>query len=1395
MSLIKDIKDTFDFTPVNSWVENFAESTHDTESRTKIFDNFVMLPEVEESARIILDRIHRKQGRGFFITGLYGSGKTIFMAWLSAILTEPTLCKQFLNLKPDWGLDALVQRKYLTINFTAIEVPNETLEEAFWNSITDHLRHLSPSVTATLSNTDAYLDTFFNHTASGTKSDVERWIFDNNKLTLEQIKAYDKEYQKNIIEQAVAALNIQLVQERTTVTEKVKKLIEIARSRDYDGVVVFIDELYLHLIQSDEHFNSGTAFLGQLAEAGLAGEQPFWVFGAVQEEIQAIARQAGRTYDTELMGKLSGQSGRFQSINIPVTQFHRIYNHRLFRNNSKKIHVLEEKFKSEIQPHYRGTFAEFFLRYFRERESVTDEAKHFADVYPMHPFALYCLTVITNRGGRSRGALGFVQEFIDRSVKDNRDWKQIAVLDDVFDYEDLRNKIIQDDPEMAKYYIMFERFCSTARDEVLSRAPYKRWSTEEKAFAKLASERLIKALIILSMVKEELNVSKLNDALLLRWPGKESDPSGSDYETSRLLGKIAQTFSPLRQKGKDDNPIFFLSVEGDGGEREELLVEIERTKNGFADDIQLESAYRSHLELFLRFPGSPLGGTIPPQHGFSTQVNVEWQRTNRAVDYRLEPVSALRTNNNVLGFIKDVPATHALHIVLLYPAASPLDVEMDDVKNGNNRTIIWLPATLPAQDVDELKQSMALVKLYGDYQAQVTAGGASQSVRRKLELLVEWIDIPTGSKSPQPTRKAIEILIESLVNGEIRQWDANDQVWEVLYTPADLLSLYNSIPQREISFVQLIEKISAKALTKVFKYHPDFREAYSFSADLSSTMRKRVLDAIWKGRVTGEDGFAKGDLEKFLAPLGLLNTGVPGEVSVTLTSSSIEAFRKAKERIRDNIRKSDSHATSMVETRKRLNTTDIGLNDTWVDILITLLISTGEVSGYTTDGKIVSQDDKTIGSPVEWLQKLDELRPGTRPDEVLWRDLTMVLNILGLWKEGSNYSPATAERLLDCLKQIEKDSKHEFDAAEQSLQVWPKAKVPDTLEEWMDIFALPEGARESQSACFNAVRNAMRDMINLPIDDNMEAVNRYSCVEYFATRLRETRDFLGRVKELSSIATNLLDLRSLGLPNTIHSKCRSLLDKIEIYVLSAGVDGGLSTINAEWKDLREEYSNQYISEHFGLHKNLRELESYVFNSTDYVFLKNLSLVKGLSAHYSPDEIEGRLIELLKHVDVKHICNREFSALQTDLENSWTCPECGYKLGKIQEFKSEKYLKMIQRGIKEYLDYLGGYADNIKDYVADNPEAAPLLGLLEKTVSENSRDSLADETMRHHLEQSLADATAVKVNVDDLLKKLKPRMIGFFKGGRPDFEKCIAEAMSELLREERESGEDQPWKVE
>ena len=93
-----------------------------------------------------------------------------------------------------------------------------------------------------------------------------------------------------------------------------------------------------------------------------------------------------------------------------------------------------------------------------------------------------------------------------------------------------------------------------------------------------------------------------------------------------------------------------------------------------------------------------------------------------------------------------------------------------------------------------------------------------------------------------------------------------------------------------------------------------------------------------------------------------------------------------------------------------------------------------------------------------------------------------------------------------------------------------------------------------------------------------------------------------------------------------------------------------------------------------------------------------------------------------------------------------------------------------------------------------PAANPLLGLLGDPVEQSALDALQDATMRQHLADALAEAEAVKVNVDELLDQLKPRLLGFFKGGRREFEQYVQGALGELLKKNN-SEEEQPWKVE
>jgi hypothetical protein len=62
------MKSMFTLLDVPSWVEDFDSSTKDAASRETTYSHFLLLPELEGAVRQILDRVHRRHGRGFLIT-------------------------------------------------------------------------------------------------------------------------------------------------------------------------------------------------------------------------------------------------------------------------------------------------------------------------------------------------------------------------------------------------------------------------------------------------------------------------------------------------------------------------------------------------------------------------------------------------------------------------------------------------------------------------------------------------------------------------------------------------------------------------------------------------------------------------------------------------------------------------------------------------------------------------------------------------------------------------------------------------------------------------------------------------------------------------------------------------------------------------------------------------------------------------------------------------------------------------------------------------------------------------------------------------------------------------------------------------------------------------------
>jgi hypothetical protein len=105
------------------------------------------------------------------------------------------------------------------------------------------------------------------------------------------------------------------------------------------------------------------------------------------------------------------------------------------------------------------------------------------------------------------------------------------------------------------------------------------------------------------------------------------------------------------------------------------------------------------------------------------------------------------------------------------------------------------------------------------------------------------------------------------------------------------------------------------------------------------------------------------------------------------------------------------------------------------------------------------------------------------------------------------------------------------------------------------------------------------------------------------------------------------------------------------------------------------------------------------------------------------------------------------------------------------------------------------AAELRDYVSDTSAANPSLGLLGDPAELSALDALQDATMRQHLAEALAEAEAAKIKIEDLLEKLKPKLLGFYKTGGEYFSKKFAASVCEELAPYRAKSPHKPWKVE
>ncbi|MBI5967914.1 MAG: hypothetical protein HY882_08675 [Deltaproteobacteria bacterium] len=116
--------------------------------RRMILDSFVVTAEVSKSLEMILTSLSRPEGRGAFLKGHFGSGKSHFLSMLSLLLRYPESWKTLLSQEPplEKFRKDLGARKFLVVEISLIQHRGtEFLEDIFlrevFRELSGHLGH------------------------------------------------------------------------------------------------------------------------------------------------------------------------------------------------------------------------------------------------------------------------------------------------------------------------------------------------------------------------------------------------------------------------------------------------------------------------------------------------------------------------------------------------------------------------------------------------------------------------------------------------------------------------------------------------------------------------------------------------------------------------------------------------------------------------------------------------------------------------------------------------------------------------------------------------------------------------------------------------------------------------------------------------------------------------------------------------------------------------------------------------------------------------------------------------------------------------------------------------------------------------------------------------------
>ncbi len=465
----------------------------DPEGRTVLellLQSFIITDDIKAILLVILQTMLQGKGKGFFIAGNYGSGKSHLLS-IIALLTRHTWAwagigqqdAQIANLA-----DGFRKKRFLSVLIPLTDFGRDlTLEEIVWGAI--EVTTAMAGVPLALSHTEKFLSLFEKYIAPVHQKEfrayLERRI--GREYSWERIRREDSAAAHTLLLQFLQergdAIPFRVIPDHRTA---IQDLTTGLRAAGWDGILIILDELseFLKSKPDPQSLNEDARFLQFMGES--SAHHPLWIIGALQEALERTGE-------------------------IRETVFKKIkdrYHSRLRLSTRHLKELVSKRLIVRKHPEAAAYIQNVYTSLQRSFNKIPISLQEFIEIYPIHPETLEILDKNSDLFSRHRG----IVDFLTTRIRGRPESQIAGLLHEPIDhlltpdiiYDHFQDHVAES-MEYSGYFRLFQsHFIPKIRSVMATPADQQ------------SALRLIKILILLAItpIKETRTVQELANMIL-----------------------------------------------------------------------------------------------------------------------------------------------------------------------------------------------------------------------------------------------------------------------------------------------------------------------------------------------------------------------------------------------------------------------------------------------------------------------------------------------------------------------------------------------------------------------------------------------------------------------------------------------------------------------------------------------------------------------------------------------------------------------------------------------------------------------------------------------------------------------------------------------------------------